>query len=353
MSKPRSNSKRRPPSNKPLFKHKQWQQCYESWLRSIQERSGSTTSITTYRNMTRRFFCNPARTPNNYTRADVESFVRGPAIRQRTPTPPSAPTQNQRLAILRSFYAYAAQYDVPFRNAVRPILHNPNPTRGMRDIKPGRRRRDLSAEELKQLFAAIPRDSIKGKRDYALFSFYLWTARRCSEIARLTWGDIQVAQFVESSGNTVEGHTYRYSPKGHSRETFTAELRPEAWEALHEYLVASGRLETIQPSDPLFVRVDNARGRGDARPMWAASIDRILAQYRRLSGLDVEASRQICVHSLRHTRARMQYRTRHDIMEIKTLLGHADIGTTQIYLVDVEPQRDTGAEILSRELGKL
>ncbi|MGH2478075.1 MAG: hypothetical protein ACRDHW_00250, partial [Ktedonobacteraceae bacterium] len=122
-----SRSPKKPP-NTSLFRHKQWQQCYENWLRSVRELSGSLGSERTYRSITCAFFNNPKRTPDSYTRAEIETFVRGAFIRHGVSQQPRAATQNNRLVVLRSFYGYAAQYDVPFRKSTRPILHRPDPT---------------------------------------------------------------------------------------------------------------------------------------------------------------------------------------------------------------------------------
>lgn len=348
MSQPRSPKN---PPNK-LFKDKQWQQCYEHWLRAIYEHSGSRGTLRLYGNVIRDFF-RDARSPDDYRRADVEAFVRREVVRHGVPRSANPGTQNGRLTVLRSFYSYAAQYDVPFRKSVRPLLHTPDPTRGMQMVKIGRRRRDLTEDELKRLFAAIPRDTVQGKRDFALFSFYFWTARRRSEIVRLRWSDIFEVVFVEG-GRPRQGHMYQYSPKGHSREVFTAELPQPAWIALKDYLIAAGRWETMQPESPLFVRLDYARKAWEPeRSLNGSAINHLLAKYVRSAGIDVGGTRQICVHSLRHTRARLQWRREKDILKIKELLGHSNLSSTQIYLLDAEDKADSGAYLLASELGQL
>ena len=62
--------------------------------------------------------------------------------------------------------------------------------------------------------------------------------------------------------------------------------------------------------------------------------------------------RQICPHSIRYTRAQVQFREDGNIMEIKDLLGHENIATTQIYLQEDE-QADTGAARLAAKFGQL
>lgn len=338
----------------PLFKNKQWEHCYQDWLRSLQDRSGSADTVLSWKWLTRNFFTDHDRTPDKYTRAEVEVYIhRHVRHRGGVQADPKPHTQNARLTALRSFYAYASSYDVPFRAGVRPILHTPAPTRGIKIIKAGRMRRDLTTEELKRLFDAVPRDDIRGKRDYALFSCYFWTARRRSEVVRLRWGDISEVLFREENGQQRLGHMYRYTPKGKSREVHTAELRPEAWEPLVDYLKTSGRWEHLTPGSPLFVRHDNGKMPWMAEePLNKHTTGEIIAKYRAMAGLPVESGRQICIHSFRHTRAHLQYRRDKDVMEIKKMLGHDSLETTMLYLIDDE-QPDRGAQGLAAELGKL
>lgn len=334
-----------------LFTNKQWQQCYMDWLRSLHERSGSTDTGKSYRSVMRRFFTNPKRTPDTYTRPEVESYIRSNAQRGRqAATDPKPNTQNFRMRVLHSFYGFAAQYEVAYRNGKRPLLHTADPTRGIREVKPGRTHRALTEDELARLFAAIPRDTILGKRDYALLSCYFWSARRRQEITRLKWGDISGVEFIEN-GKPRAGHQYRFSTKGHSREIYTAELPKPAYEALIDYLQASGRYENIQPETPLFVRV-HPLASGKETPLARNSADRIMKRYLGIAGLDA-SDKQICLHGLRHTRARETYKLRKDIREIQELLGHTSIANTMIYLVDVEDKPDAGAQMLYAHLGKL
>lgn len=349
---PQSRSRKIPP----LFpRHKQWQRCYDDWLRATEAHSGSTGSRDTYRVISTGFFVDPKRTPDQYTRAEVEAYIRRKVPHSDgTLTDPAPATQNGRLLILRSFYSFASAYDVTFRRSTRPILHTPDPTRGAKTVKLPRTRRALTEDELKQLFANIPRDTPQGKRDFALFSFYFWTARRRSEIVRLKWGDIFEVVFVEPGKKPRLGHMYRYSPKGHSREVFSAELRPEAWDALVDYLKASGRWATMTPDSPLFVRMDYwALTHTPNEPLEKSSVNGILRKYIALTGLD-QTNRHVCVHSLRHTRARAAKRRGADIMEIRDLLGHASVATTMIYLQNDDEERpDNTAALIAADLGEL
>jgi integrase/recombinase XerD len=336
-----------------LFTHKLWQECYESWLRATKEHSGSDDTVINYKSVTRQFFADPSRTPDQYTRREVDAYIRRAVYhRGKGEHPPSARTQNTRLATLHSFYEYASQYDVPFRKTTRPLMRTVSPCRGIEFTKPGRVLRALTEIEMKKLFDAIPRDTIIGLRDYALLSCYFWCARRRSEIIRLKWGDIAECAFLVN-GRPEIGHIYHYTPKGHSREVFTADLPRPAWEAIKTYLVESDRYDTMQASSPIFVRFDHACMPDALEACLHTSIvTYIMRKYAKLAGLD-GIGKQVCSHSLRHTRARIQYKRRKDVREIQQLLGHKDLATTMVYLIDNEEQADVGAAALYAELGNL
>jgi integrase len=338
----------------PLFRGsphlKQWQKCYEEWLCALQERTGSSGTAISYRSRMELFFKDPRRAPETYTRDDIAAHIRSPVHKADGDYPPEPGTRNSRLIALRSFYAFAAQYYVPFHGKPQPLLRSQNPCSGLRIIAEGQKPKGLSEEQLKRFFAAIPRETIRDKRDYALMSFYFWTARRRNEILRLTWGDIYEVTFLKD-GVPYAGHMYKFSSKGHSRDTFTAELRDEAYEALIDYLKAAGRMETMQPGSPLFIRL--ASYPGPERAMSGTAARDIVLRYAQMA--DLEMGRSITLHDFRHTRAQLEFETEpsdHALLDIKTLLGHAHLDTTLRYL-GTRKKRDTGAERLAAKLGTL
>jgi site-specific recombinase XerD len=342
--------------NPPLWKGtphlKQWQKCYDEWLQTRHEHSGSKATTDSYRVEARRFFSDPKKAPENYTREDVATFIRSPVrVVGQIMRPPSPCTQNRRLATLKSFYDFASTYSVPFHNSTRPIMSKPNPCNGLKAIKAGHKPKGLNEEELTRLFAAIPRDSIKGKRDFALFSAYFWSARRRCEVLALRWGSIYEVVFVENGVQRL-GHMYRYSSKGHSRDVFTAEFHQEARDALIDYLKASGRYATMHADSPLFISTYYQAG--PEKPLHYSEVNHILQKYAEVAGL--QAGRKITTHYLRHTRAQLQrkYDKSPDALErIRKLLGHESLATTMIYLAGAEENPDDGAALLAQRLGKL
>src|SRR5437763_3961819 len=53
-----------------------WQHCIRSWLQSVYERSGSDGSRRHFKSLMGTFFLVIPKSPENVTRADVETFMR-------------------------------------------------------------------------------------------------------------------------------------------------------------------------------------------------------------------------------------------------------------------------------------
>jgi len=323
-----------------IFKSKVWQQCYEDFLHAAENRSGSKRTPEHYHSVLKHFFCDPARTPESYSRPEVEAFLQQPLAsgHWRVSEHISPSTYNLRLCALRSFYNYAAQYDVPYRNTHRPLLHTPSPVRSLHYLDANTSvPREISAQDFRAIIAAIPRDTVRGLRDRAIILCYFWTARRRNELASLRWGNLE-----EYYGVCY----YTFVRKGKARQVDRAELPAPAWAAIKEYLVADGRWDTMQPDDAIFVDHSHVSRRDQA--ISGPRINRILKFYAKQVGMDVH------LHDLRHMAAQERYEQNgHDILKIQELLRHENLNTTWIYLRRTRRKRDTDAEKLIGQFGDL
>lgn len=328
-----------------------WQRCLEQYLVQLWQRSHSQETLRSYGGTLRRFFADYPKNPDQITRADVEQFLERPCASWRNRgEAPSIATRNARLAVLSSFYKYATTYTIEGEdgNPV-PILQRPSPTTGVRRGRPNRSYRALSFEELQRFFAAIPRNTIIGLRDRALFLAYFWTARRRNEILYLRWGDIERTMFVESNGTRREGWQYHFYGKGRSTEEDVAELPGSAKAAIDEYLVASGRMATMTAESYVFADTRNLAWR-KGKPMGIDVVTKAIKKYARLAGLDAE---RISIHSLRHSAARIRHENGSGIREIQHLLRHQSIATTDLYLRALISPADPGAKLLESKFGDL
>lgn len=299
-----------------IFSNKHWQACYVSWLRSLYfSRSRSRETIYFYQRILVRFFAVRSRNPATYTRQEVERFL---DAQKDDGTPVAPATRNFRRKALASFYAYAQQYHISYRGKMQPLLHVVAPTAGIANTRPGEIDRDIDDEEVKRLFAVIPRDTIIGLRDRALMLCYISTSRRRREINLLLWKDIQPATFSDGR----QGYLYTFRQKGHIQSQ-QAELPLVAYEAIKAYLVADGRWDTMRPESPVFC------GRSRRKQMNHNSVSNLFKRYARRAGLP----ETVCLHSLRYYAAwELHEFNGHDIAAVAEHLGHESIDTTMHYI---------------------
>src|SRR6266702_4299755 len=328
-----------------------WGRCYSDFLRRKFDRSGSQSTLDHYRQYLVQFFTEPALIPDAYTREHVEAFVhspgRGPG---REGNPPSVGLMNNRLSVLNSFYAYAGGYGITNEQGIiEPLMKRMSPTAGLKQMQREQGPyRALSAEELRRFFDAIPRDTIIGIRDYALFATYFFTARRRSEIVNLKWGDIEKTTLIEANGGRRPGWLYHYRAKGHKRQDATAELPQVAMEAIVLYLEKSGRLATIKPEDYIFIMADRRYKPDAKKPLHPNTVWHAVKVSAARAGIP---QGKITTHSLRHTSARVRYESGVDIREIQRILGHANLSVTDTYLRQLTTTADPGAKFLEKKFG--
>jgi hypothetical protein len=100
-----------------------------------------------------------------------------------------------------------------------------------------------------------------------------------------------------------------------------------AWEQLHPWLAVRAEL----PVGPLFCIIDG-RTRG---PPWSGAAVR--AEFRRVAAL-AGVRRRFAPHQLRHAHALELAREGVPLNIIQRQLGHANLGTTSIYLQGIDPE---------------
>ncbi len=342
-----------------------WERCFAQFLRQIYDYSRSEKSVRDYRRTLISFFSSSAqggspKHPEDYTREDVEYFLHRPSTSSRNRKQlPSVATVNQRLAILSSFYTFASTFTIMGSDG-RPqvLLQRPSPTIGLRHTRPDRTYRAFSEEELDRFFGVIPTDTVQGLRDRAIFLLYFWTARRREEIARLRWGDIEQATFVDEHGKRRQGWRYTFYGKGKRGQQDMAELPLPAKLAIDRYLTASRRVNKIRPKDPLFVAIGPKQGGGkpgvtlppdDHTPLTSHAIAYALKKYATMAGIDAA---RLSIHSWRHTAAQQRYEAGEDVRSLQRLLRHSNIATTDIYIHGLMGTADPGASLLEERFAR-
>ena len=168
--------------------------------------------------------------------------------------------------------------------------------------------RFLKPEEVDRLLAACPADTALGRRDRALFELIYSCGLRVSEAVELTLDRVALSQMV-----------VRVMGKG-SRERLVP-LGARGKQELAAYLsqVRPGLLRKGKAVDWLFL------GRG-GRKLSRKTVWKTFAQAAARAGIETSK-----VHALRHSFATHLLQGGADLRSVQELLGHADIGTTQIY----------------------
>jgi integrase/recombinase XerD len=168
--------------------------------------------------------------------------------------------------------------------------------------------RFLSLEEIEKIIGAADPAKPAGVRDRAMLEFLYATGLRVSELCQVRLTDINVELGVVRV--TGKGNKQRVVPVGKA-----------ALGAVSEYLgAARGRLLKGRASPYLFV---TPRGSKFTRQgFW-----KLLAGYARKAGV----FHAVSPHVLRHTFATHLLEGGADLRSVQSMLGHADIGTTQIY----------------------
>ncbi|NVB42171.1 site-specific tyrosine recombinase XerD [Pseudenhygromyxa sp. WMMC2535] len=189
-----------------------------------------------------------------------------------------------------------------------------DPTQGVRMPKAAAKLPELlGREEIERLIAAPGVDTALGLRDTALLEFMYATGCRVSEACNLELGSLHLDQGLVVL--TGKGNKQRMVPLGDC-----ALVAMLAWlEEGRPQLLARARGAARQ-TRRVFL---NHRGGSLSRQGWFLRI----RQHATTAGI----TRDISPHKLRHSFATHLIEGGADLRAVQTLLGHADISTTQVY----------------------
>ncbi len=161
----------------------------------------------------------------------------------------------------------------------------------------------LTLEESEELLAAVK----KNRRDYAILTLFLNCGMRLAELVSLDLSDIK-NEYVVITG------------KGNKQRTI--HLNPACRSAIDDYLQFERPNENLIDPQALFISRNRTR-------ISRRAVQNIVEKYIKLAGLD---GKELSTHKLRHTAATLMHRHGHvDIRVLQEILGHENLGTTQIY----------------------
>lgn len=214
----------------------------------------------------------------------------------------SRKTQNYYLIAIRAFLKYLARQEVKSMPSERIEL-----------AKTPERSLDLITEgELKRLLDAPKGNEIADLRDKAILELLFSTGLRVSELCSLT--------------RDIDLTTDELSIIGKGRKVRVVFISDYAKKILKEYLAKRKDLD-----DALFIQlsknVKTQLKNGKSLALTKRSIERIVKLCATKAGI----SKRVTPHTMRHLFATDLLSNGADLRSVQALLGHANIGTTQIY----------------------
>ena len=168
----------------------------------------------------------------------------------------------------------------------------------------------LTKEQARELLAVPDRSTVKGKRDYAILALLVGCALRRRELASLTVEDIQMR----------ENRWVIADLRGKGGRVRTVAVPMWVKQGINAWQTAAGIEE-----GPLFRSIRKGGKVGDSLSDWA--VWSVVAEAAREIGIE-----NFGAHDLRRTCAKLCRKAGGDLEQIKFLLGHSSIQTTERYL---------------------
>jgi len=207
-------------------------------------------------------------------------------------------TQNYYLIAVRSFLKYMAKREIETLSPDRIELAK----------VPERSLELLTRAELDRLMAAPDGGDVRSLRDRAMLELLFSTGLRVSELCNLP-------RDIDLSADEL-------SVRGKGDKVRVVFLSDAAKDAVQAYVDKRGDF-----SDAMFVTMSKAANKTTPPALTPRSVERIIKRYAIKAGI----SKTVTPHTIRHSFATDLLQNGADLRSVQMLLGHANIGTTQIY----------------------
>lgn len=269
------------------------------------ERGRSVKTIENYdRYLTRFFEFANVKHPGDIKEDQVREFrlwlnrQPGTKIGNRT-EPMKRRTQNYYLIALRAFLKYLRKRSIESLSPERIEL-----------AKVPERSIDLiSSQELTRLLHAPDTRTPAGLRDRAILELLFSTGLRISELCALSIDDVDLSRD-------------EFSVRGKGDKIRVVFLSDEAKQAIKAYLASRKDMD-----DALFVQYGKNQKAAKELRLSVRAVQRLLKIYAAKAGI----TRKVTPHVIRHSFATDLLQNGADLRSVQALLGHANIGTTQVY----------------------
>lgn len=207
----------------------------------------------------------------------------------------------RKVSCIRSFFKYLKLNnlieDNPMINLDSPKLKKSLP-------------KYLTVEQSQKLLMSV--SGAHKERDYCIITFFLNCGMRLSELVSLDYNKI-----------VINGDSAFVVITGKGNKERTVYLNHACIAALNAYMKVRPK-DGINASDKYALFLSNRRTRISPK-----TVQHMVDVYLQKAGL---GSMGFSVHKLRHTAATLMYQTGEvDLLELKEILGHENLNTTQIY----------------------
>lgn len=300
-------------------------QAIAAWLHEKQHLSNSEKTVIAYRDTLKDFrtllreqghdlFWTPSagqseRMIRQAIALCAQAFANTRAHKARRKGPVRPATQNQRYAILSSFYQYANKRG--FTECGNPIELVDRAR-----VKPFEQAIGLEPEDAKDFLHDIDPRTTAGLRNMTLLLVLMVTGRRANEVASLRWKHVLLGR----------KKTMLHFERCKGGEELWSDLDPAVTSVLlawlhHAYGVD---LTNIAPEAPLWINLANDTHYG--QPLGYQGIAGVCKKYLGTSK----------VHITRHTFALLLQELGAKLTDIQRLLGHKNAAVTSLYLEELQ-----------------
>ena len=221
----------------------------------------------------------------------------------------SALTQSYHLIALRGFFKYLAKRGI---KSLDPSLID-LPRAAKKQVT------FLHFDEIERLLAEIPLDTESGLRDRAI-------------IELLFSGGLRVSELCSLNRDSINLERREFMVRGKGKKDRPIFIDKSTAECIKDYLnMRTDTLPALFLNNSANQQIPSTSG--DFRRLTPRSIERIVQKYTRLAGI----TKHVTPHTMRHSFATDLLMNGADIRSVQSLLGQANISTTQIYTHITDP----------------
>ena len=221
----------------------------------------------------------------------------------------SALTQSYHLIALRGFFKYLDKRGI---KSLDPSLID-LPRAAKKQVT------FLHFDEIERLLAEIPLDTESGLRDRAI-------------IELLFSGGLRVSELCSLNRDSINLERREFMVRGKGKKDRPIFIDKSTAECIEDYLnMRTDTLPALFLNNSANQQIPSTSG--DFRRLTPRSIERIVQKYTRLAGI----TKHVTPHTMRHSFATDLLMNGADIRSVQSLLGHANISTTQIYTHITDP----------------